>query len=44
MDDETKKFPIVTEVQKNVELNAVMSNSFGFGGTNAALVFEKLSS
>jgi len=44
MDEETKKFPIVTEVQKNVELNAVMSNSFGFGGTNAALVFEKLSS
>ena len=44
MDDETKKFPIVTEVLKNVELNAVMSNSFGFGGTNAALVFEKLSS
>ena len=42
MDEEAKKFPIVTEVQKDVELNAVMSNSFGFGGTNATLVFEKL--
>ena len=42
MDEEAKKFPIVTEVQKDVELNAVMSNSFGFGGTNSTLVFEKL--
>ena len=42
MDEEAKKFPIITEVQKDVELNAVLSNSFGFGGTNAALVFEKL--
>ena len=24
------------------KLNSVMSNSFGFGGTNAALIFEKL--
>jgi 3-oxoacyl-(acyl-carrier-protein) synthase len=23
------------------EVNAVMSNSFGFGGTNASLVFTK---
>ncbi len=42
MDDEAKKFPIVTQIQKNIELNCVMSNSFGFGGTNAALVFEKI--
>ena len=42
MDEEAKGFPIVTEVQKDVELNAIMSNSFGFGGTNAALIFEKL--
>src|SRR5210317_647512 len=42
MDEEAKKFPIITEVQKNVELNSIMSNSFGFGGTNAALIFEKL--
>jgi 3-oxoacyl-[acyl-carrier-protein] synthase-1 len=42
MDDEAKKFPIVTKVKKNVTLNSVMSNSFGFGGTNATLVFEKI--
>ena len=42
MDDEAKKFPIVTKVEKNITLNSVMSNSFGFGGTNAALVFEKV--
>ena len=26
---------------KDVELNTVMSNSFGFGGTNATLVMSK---
>ena len=42
MDEEAKKFPIVTKVEKEVTLNSIMSNSFGFGGTNATLVFEKL--
>jgi len=42
MDDEAKSFPIVTKVEKNVTLNSVMSNSFGFGGTNATLIFEKI--
>jgi 3-oxoacyl-[acyl-carrier-protein] synthase-1 len=42
MDDEAKKFPIITKVEKNVTLNSIMSNSFGFGGTNATLVFEKI--
>jgi len=42
IDDEAKNFPIVTKVEKNVTLNSVMSNSFGFGGTNATLVFEKV--
>ena len=37
-----KKFPIVKNTEKEVNLNAVMSNSFGFGGTNAALIFEKV--
>ncbi|MAJ23402.1 MAG: beta-ketoacyl-[acyl-carrier-protein] synthase I [Candidatus Pelagibacter sp. TMED64] len=40
--DEAKKFPIVTKVEKDVKLNSIMSNSFGFGGTNATLVFEKV--
>ena len=42
MDDEAKKYPIITKVEKNIKLNAVMSNSFGFGGTNATLIFEKI--
>ena len=42
MDDEAKNYPIVTKVEKDVNLNAIMSNSFGFGGTNATLVFEKV--
>ena len=33
--------PIVRERQDGVALNCVMSNSFGFGGTNATLVFRR---
>ena len=42
MDEEAKKFPIVIKTEKEVNLNAIMSNSFGFGGTNATLIFEKV--
>ncbi len=42
-DPATLDMPIVTERLDNVNLNCVMSNSFGFGGTNASLVFRKLS-
>ena len=42
MDEEAKKYPIITKVEKNVTLNSIMSNSFGFGGTNATLIFEKV--
>ena len=40
LDDEAFGMPIV-RATKDVELNRVLSNSFGFGGTNACLVFEK---
>jgi 3-oxoacyl-[acyl-carrier-protein] synthase-1 len=33
--------PIVRERLDNIELNTVMSNSFGFGGTNCSLVFQR---
>ncbi|WP_290704136.1 beta-ketoacyl-ACP synthase I [Amphritea sp.] len=33
--------PVVTERKDNVDLQRVMSNSFGFGGTNSTLVFQK---
>jgi 3-oxoacyl-[acyl-carrier-protein] synthase-1 len=35
--------PIVTRRQDNVELNTILSNNFGFGGTNACLVMQKFS-
>ncbi|KPK18432.1 MAG: 3-oxoacyl-ACP synthase [Betaproteobacteria bacterium SG8_41] len=41
-DPGAKGFPIVRERQDNLTLNTVMSNSFGFGGTNATLVFQRL--
>src|SRR5258705_10290921 len=34
--------PIVRERRDNVKLNCVLSNSFGFGGTNASVVFKRL--
>src|ERR1700746_3993962 len=34
--------PIVREWQDNVKLGCVLSNSFGFGGTNASIVFQPL--
>ncbi|MCP5206081.1 MAG: beta-ketoacyl-ACP synthase I [Hahellaceae bacterium] len=34
--------PVIAETIASAELTRVMSNSFGFGGTNACLVFEKL--
>jgi 3-oxoacyl-[acyl-carrier-protein] synthase I len=33
--------PIVRQRMDNIRLNTVMSNSFGFGGTNATLVFKR---
>ena len=42
LDSEASGMPIVTENQ-DLELNRILSNSFGFGGTNACLVFEKFS-
>ena len=40
LDDEAEGMPIVRET-KNVKLDRILSNSFGFGGTNACLVFER---
>ncbi|MGO2013211.1 MAG: beta-ketoacyl-ACP synthase I [Pseudoalteromonas sp.] len=40
LDEQAEGLNIVTERQ-DVELNTVMSNSFGFGGTNATLVMSK---
>jgi len=40
LDEQAKGLDIVTE-KLDKELNLVMSNSFGFGGTNATLVMKK---
>lgn len=41
LDPELEGVPIVRERRDEVSLNAVMSNSFGFGGTNPTLVFQR---
>ncbi|MDA0805970.1 MAG: beta-ketoacyl-ACP synthase I [Proteobacteria bacterium] len=41
LDPEAEGLPIAVERVDNIKLNRVMSNSFGFGGTNACLVFDR---
>ena len=41
IDPEAADFPIVRERQDDVDLDCVISNSFGFGGTNATLAFKR---
>ena len=41
MDEAVTDMPIVTQRVDNAELNTVLSNNFGFGGTNACLVLQK---
>jgi 3-oxoacyl-[acyl-carrier-protein] synthase-1 len=42
VDPEVGDMPLVTERQDNVEIGCALSNSFGFGGTNASLAFKTL--
>ena len=41
LDPVAEPFPIVRELRENVDLRTVLSNSFGFGGTNSTLVFSR---
>jgi 3-oxoacyl-[acyl-carrier-protein] synthase-1 len=41
LDDGASEFPIIQHNQSAL-LNTIMSNSFGFGGTNASLIFKSL--
>ncbi len=41
LDPEAEGMPIIREMEDGLSLNCVMSNSFGFGGTNASLAFKR---
>jgi 3-oxoacyl-[acyl-carrier-protein] synthase-1 len=41
LEEEAQGMPVVLDRRDNVTLNRVMSNSFGFGGTNACLIFDR---
>jgi len=43
LDPAAEGLPIARQRKDNANLNTVMSNSFGFGGTNACLVFQRFS-
>jgi 3-oxoacyl-[acyl-carrier-protein] synthase-1 len=43
LDEQAKGMPIALERVDHARLTTVMSNSFGFGGTNATLVFQRYS-
>jgi 3-oxoacyl-[acyl-carrier-protein] synthase-1 len=42
LDPGAEGLPVLLTTRENTPLNRVMSNNFGFGGTNASLVFQKL--
>ena len=41
LDPDFADIPIVRERRDNADLDVVLSNSFGFGGTNGTLVFQR---
>ncbi len=41
LDEKAEGIPVAIERIDDIELKNIMSNSFGFGGTNATLVFQK---
>ena len=41
LDPEFEDIPIQTTRKDNAKIDVVMSNSFGFGGTNASLIFQR---
>jgi 3-oxoacyl-[acyl-carrier-protein] synthase-1 len=41
LDPKAEGLPVLMETRNNAGLKTVMSNNFGFGGTNASLVFQQ---
>ena len=44
LDPDAADMPVLMERQDNADVNCVISNSFGFGGTNATLAFSRFES
>lgn len=42
LDPKAEGLNVLMETRENAELNTVMSNNFGFGGTNACIVFRRI--
>lgn len=42
LDPKAKDMPVLRKTEENARLHTVMSNNFGFGGTNACLVLQRL--
>jgi 3-oxoacyl-[acyl-carrier-protein] synthase-1 len=41
LDEQAQGLPVILKRIDNAKVNLVMSNSFGFGGTNATLLFRR---
>ncbi len=41
LDSVVGDMPVVTRITRNITLNTIMSNSFGFGGANSTLIFSR---
>jgi 3-oxoacyl-[acyl-carrier-protein] synthase-1 len=42
LDPQAEGMPVLRKSEDNAGLHTVMSNNFGFGGTNACLVLQRL--
>ena len=40
LDPKAEGMPVLMETKENADVKTVMSNNFGFGGTNASIVFS----
>jgi 3-oxoacyl-[acyl-carrier-protein] synthase-1 len=41
LDPKAEGLPVLLETRESAGLNTVMSNNFGFGGTNASIIFQR---
>ena len=41
LDPKADGMPVLMKSEESTNLNTVMSNNFGFGGTNASIVFQR---